>query len=173
MDSYTLLFVGLLTFRVLPLSTTTLAAAAPAAPATYAPRAFDSGAQHVRLRNSGFCVDVPTGSDASGPVALQLWDCVEGNINQAWLHTSSSRAPGNPVVISSDTHKGRCIGVTGGTFTHSLLSMGKDRDADRTEAAEGGVVQLVACEEKLTVWANSPFSLCLWENRGEYHACVK
>lgn len=103
MDSYSLLFVGLLTF---PVSTTTtlLAAAAPA---------YGSGAQHVRLRDTHFCVDVPAGSDASGPVALQLWDCVDGNTNQAWRHTSSSRAPGNPVVISSATHSGKCIGVTG------------------------------------------------------------
>lgn len=92
MDSYSLLFLALTLPR--------LSRAAP----------FDNGAQHVRLRDSGFCVDIPSG--AASPAALQLWDCVDGNTNQAWRHTSSSRAPGNPVVISSDTQRGHCIGVT-------------------------------------------------------------
>lgn len=99
--------------------TTLLALALPALAAP----GFSTGANHVRLRDTNFCVDVPAHADkAAGPVALQLWDCVADNTNQAWLHTTSSRTPGNPVVISSGTTKGQCIGVTADSETRSATS---------------------------------------------------
>lgn len=66
---------------------------------------------HVKLRNTDFCVDIPDG-EVHGQ--LQLWSCAEGNTNQAWSLSSTSRAPGNPTKMYYGD-SGWCIGIEQGS----------------------------------------------------------
>lgn len=91
------------------IATIILALAAP----VFAVPASSFGGSHVRLSETNLCIDVTNGASAAiSPVQLQLWDCFEGNSNQAWLHTSSGRAAGNPIVLFSGSQEGQCVGVT-------------------------------------------------------------